>query len=74
MPWRKSADMPKLFSDAINLKGVGYITPPLESGSGYHILKLDQKRGNFVKYEDQWSSRHILLMPSAIRSESDTEK
>ena len=73
MPWRKSADMPKLFSDAINLKGVGYITPPLESGSGYHILKLDQKRGNFVKYEDQWSSRHILLMPSAIRSESDTE-
>ena len=49
MPWRKAADMPKLFSDAINFKGVGYITPPLESGSGYHILKLDQKRGQFCK-------------------------
>ena len=73
MPWRKAADMPKLFSDAINLKEVGYTTPPLESGSGYHVLKLDQKRGDLVQYEDQWSSRHILLMPSAIRSESDTE-
>jgi peptidyl-prolyl cis-trans isomerase SurA len=73
MPWRKAADMPKLFSDAINFKEVGYTTPPLESGSGYHVLKLDQKRGDLVQYEDQWSSRHILLMPSAIRSESDTE-
>ena len=73
MPWRKAADMPKLFSDAINFKKVGYTTPPLESGSGYHVLKLDQKRGDLVQYEDQWSSRHILLMPSAIRSESDTE-
>ena len=73
MPWRKAADMPKLFSDAINFKEVGYTTPPLESGSGYHVLKLDQKRGDLVQYEDQWSSRHILLMPSTIRSESDTE-
>ena len=73
MPWRKAAEMPKLFSDAINFKKVGYTTPPLESGSGYHVLKLDQKRGDLVQYEDQWSSRHILLMPSAIRSESDTE-
>ena len=73
MPWRKAAEMPKLFSDAINFKEVGYTTPPLESGSGYHVLKLDQKRGDLVQYEDQWSSRHILLMPSAIRSESDTE-
>ena len=73
MPWRKAADMPKLFSDAINFKEVGYTTPPLQSGSGYHVLKLDQKRGDLVQYEDQWSSRHILLMPSTIRSESDTE-
>ena len=73
MPWRKAADMPKLFSDAINFREVGFTTPPLESGSGYHVLKLDQKRGDLVQYEDQWSSRHILLMPSAIRSESDTE-
>ena len=74
MPWRKAESMPKLFSDAINFKPVGFITPPLKSGAGFYILKLEDKRGDFVQYEDQWSSRHILLMPSAIRTEENTEK
>jgi len=26
-----------------------------------------------VRYEDQWYSRHILLIPSAIRTEEETE-
>ncbi len=74
MQWRKAVDMPKLFSDALSKKDVGYITNPLESGAGYHILKLVDKKGPFVQYEDQWSSRHILLIPSAIRDEETTEK
>ena len=74
MQWRKAVDMPKLFSDALSKKDVGYITNPLESGAGYHILKLVDKKGPFVQYEDQWSSRHILLIPSAIRNEETTEK
>lgn len=74
MPLRKAADMPKLFSDAIDNKSVGYVSEPLESGAGFHVLKLEEKRGTFVRYEDQWFSRHILLMPSAIRSEEETER
>ena len=74
MQWRKAVDMPKLFSDALSKKDVGYITNPLESGAGYHLLKLVDKKGPFVQYEDQWSSRHILLIPSAIRDEETTEK
>ena len=74
MQWRKAVDMPKLFSDALDKKDIGFMTDPLESGSGYHILKLVDKKGPFVKYEDQWSSRHILLIPSAIRDEETTEK
>ena len=72
--WRRMIDMPQLFEKALNKKSVGFISEPLESGSGYHILKLEDKRGEFVKYEEQWQSRHILLIPSAIRSEEDTEK
>ena len=74
MQWRKVIDMPKLFSDALSKKDIGYVSSPLESGAGYHILKLVDKRGSFVQYEDQWSSRHILLIPSAIRDEETTEK
>jgi len=73
MKWRKAADMPKLFADGLNKKNINDISDPLESGSGYHILKLEVKRGSFVQYQDQWLSRHILLMPSAIRDEESSE-
>ena len=72
MNWRKTIDMPRLFEEALKSQPVGFISNPLESGSGYHILKLEDKRGNFVKYEDQWQSRHILLTPSTIRNDEDT--
>ena len=73
MQWRKAADMPELFSNAINKKEIGFTSQPLESGAGYHILKLVDKKGSFVQYEDQWLSRHILLIPSTIRDEESTK-
>jgi len=72
--WRKSIDMPQLFEKALKNQSIGYITNPLESGSGFHILKIEDKRGEFVQYEDQWQSRHILLIPSTIRTKEDTER
>ena len=72
MNWRKLSEMPELFSTALQNKKMNEVTAPIESGAGYHILKLEDKRGPFVQYEDQWFSRHILLAPSAIRSEEDT--
>ena len=74
MQWRKSIDMPELFENALKNKSIGFISEPLESGSGFHILKLEDKRGQFVAFEDQWQSRHILSIPSAIRSSEETEK
>ena len=71
--WRKAVDMPELFEKALANQSIGFISEPLESGSGYHILKLEDKRGEFVQFEDQWQSRHILLIPSAIRTEEETE-
>ena len=71
--WRKAIDMPELFEKALVNQSIGFISEPLESGSGYHILQLEDKRGEFVQFEDQWQSRHILLIPSAIRTENDTE-
>jgi peptidyl-prolyl cis-trans isomerase SurA len=72
MEWRKAIDMPELFSKAINLKPVGFVSEPIKSGAGYHILKLEEQRGRFVKNEDQWLARHILLIPSTIRDDEAT--
>ena len=74
LSWRKAIDMPDLFEKALEGKSIGYVSEPLESGSGFHILKLEDKRGDFVKFEDQWQSRHILMIPSTIRDNQETEK
>lgn len=74
LSWRKAIDMPDLFEKALRGKSIGYVSEPLESGSGFHILKLEDKRGDYVKFEDQWQSRHILMIPSTIRDNQETEK
>ena len=74
MNWRKAIDMPELFEKVLNKQSIGFISEPLGSGSGFHILKLEDKRGDFGSLEDQWQSRHILLIPSAIRNEDETER
>lgn len=72
MTWRKASEMPELFENAVSGQSIGYVSEPLESGAGFHLLKLEDKRGEFVKFEDQWRSRHVLLMPSAIRDRDET--
>jgi peptidyl-prolyl cis-trans isomerase SurA len=74
MEWRKLNAMPELFANALDNRKVGYITQPIETGAGYHILKLEEKRGPLVQYENQWLSRHILLSPSTIRDEQSTKE
>jgi peptidyl-prolyl cis-trans isomerase SurA len=74
MGWRNLADLPSLFADALKNKKKGYISPPLKGGSGYFILKLEDKRGDLVRFEDQWNVRHILMMMTKLRDETFTKK
>ena len=74
MGWRNLADLPSLFADALKNKKKGYISPPLESSSGFYILKLEDKRGDLVRFEDQWKVRHILMMTTKLRDETFTRK
>ena len=67
MPWRKINEMPSIFADAIRNQSLGFISEPIKTGSGFHLLKLEEKRGPLVKFEEQWETRHVLLIPSAIR-------
>ena len=43
MKWRKKSDMPSLFAEGLEGIDVGYISSPLESGAGFHILKVEEK-------------------------------
>ena len=73
MPWRKINAMPSIFADAIRNQSLGFVSEPIKTGSGFHILKLEEKRGPLVKFEEQWEARHVLLIPSAIRDVDSTK-
>ena len=73
MPWRKINEMPSVFADAIRNQSLVFISEPIKTGSGFHLLKLEEKRGPLVKFEEQWETRHVLLIPSAIRDVDATK-
>ena len=74
MGWRNLADLPTLFAIELKNKKNGYLSPPLKGGSGFYILKIENKRGDLVRFEEQWSVRHILMMPTKLRDKTFTKK
>ena len=71
--WKKATELPTLFSDVVTKMKVGEASELIRSGAGFHIIRLAEKRGDVVKFEDQTLVRHILVQPSEIRSEKQTK-
>jgi peptidyl-prolyl cis-trans isomerase SurA len=69
--WRKSTELPSLFTDVAAKMNDNDVSEPIKSASGFHIIQLLESRGvkQMVK---QTRASHILLKPSAIRSEAQT--
>lgn len=72
--WKTANQLPTLFAGAAKSLKPGEVSEPLRSGSGLHILKLFDSRGNERVMVQQTHARHILVKPSAILSETDAEK
>jgi peptidyl-prolyl cis-trans isomerase SurA len=67
--WRKPAALPTLFSDLVLDLQLEDVKGPIQSGSGFHIIKLLQKRGaTAAGMVDQTRVRHVLINPNEIRS------
>ncbi len=66
--WRKAPSLPTLFADQVLELEVGEIADPIRSSSGIHIVKLLEQRGAGVQTQEQALVRHILIMPSEIRT------
>jgi len=71
--WRKEAQLPSLFADVVPSLKVGDVSNPLKSASGFHIIKVTEKRGGSSVMVTQTKVRHILVMPNEIRSEADAK-
>jgi len=74
MGWKKSAELPSLFAPVVTSLDINSLSEPIRSGAGIHLLRLAEKRGDSVKFEDQILARHILVQTSEIRSQKQTKE
>ena len=72
--WRNSEQLPDLFLKIVRTLTVGEVTRPIESQNGFHILRLNAKRGGGSYVVDQIRARQILLVANEISDESETRQ
>lgn len=67
--WINANEVPTLFADALKGAGKGKVIGPLRSGAGFHIVKVEDIRGQQTVELTEVHARHILVKPSIILSE-----
>lgn len=67
--WRKQEELPAAFAQVAPALGKGQMSAPFRSGAGIHLLKVLDRKGGGGQIVAQTHARHILVKPSAIRSE-----
>ena len=73
--WRAASRLPQLFTDALNTLQPGEVSPLLRSPNGFHLLKLNDKRGrDAVLVITRTHARHILLKTNEVVSETDAKR
>lgn len=74
MGWMTVNSMPTLFAEAVDGKSVGDVVGPIRSGIGFHILKVQDKRGEQTVEVQEVKARHILIKPSVILSDNKAKE
>lgn len=73
MGWREAGQLPKLFADELVSMDVGEISQPLRSSAGFHLIKLNDRRGEKRHMAEQVHSRHILIKTNELVSDQEAE-
>ncbi|AOM00343.1 MULTISPECIES: peptidylprolyl isomerase [Cobetia] len=67
--WRAGGELPSVFADVVPDMQAGEVSQPLRSASGYHLVKLIEKRGAGKSLISQTQARHILIQPNPNMSD-----
>lgn len=70
MGWGRIQELPGVFAQALSTAKKGDIIGPIRSGVGFHIIKVNDLRGQTQNISvTEVHARHILLKPSPIMSD-----
>ncbi len=72
--WRAEGQLPSLFASVARSMKPGEISPVIQSPNGFHIVRLQDKRGKNVQLVvKQTRARHILVKTNEVVSDNDAE-
>ncbi|OSN08721.1 peptidylprolyl isomerase [Lonsdalea iberica] len=70
MGWGKLQELPTLFAESLVQAQKGQIVGPIRSGVGFHILRVNDIRGEDKTVSvTEMHARHILLRPSVVMTD-----
>lgn len=76
--WRSIGEVPTIFVDVVHKMVDGEITDPLRSPSGFHIIKLLEKKGGVQMAEKHTQTktkvRHILIKTNELVNDEEAKK
>ncbi len=64
--WKKGDELPTVFADIVPGLAKGQVSEPIRSASGFHLVKLNDRRGGEPIIEQQINVRHILITPNEV--------
>jgi peptidyl-prolyl cis-trans isomerase SurA len=64
--WRKGSELPTAFANVVVNLQPGEYAGPIRTGSGFHLVKLNDMRGSGPVMVDQVRVRHILISTNEI--------
>lgn len=75
MGWGRIQELPSLFGQALITAKKGDVIGPIRSGVGFHILKVNDMRGDSQSISvTEVHARHILLKPSPIMTDDQARQ
>lgn len=70
MGWGRIQELPAIFAQALSTAQKGDVIGPIRSGVGFHILKVNDIRGQTQNISvTETHARHILLKPSPVMTD-----
>jgi len=72
--WRSRGELPGLFAGVVPNLAVSEVSDVLRSGSGFHLVKLADKKTSETHMVKQTNASHILIKTNDVVSDQDAEK
>jgi peptidyl-prolyl cis-trans isomerase SurA len=73
--WRRGPEIPTVLADIVVRLKAGETSEPLRTPTGYHIVRLNEIRGESGQgIVEQTHARHILLKPTEVQDDATVEQ